>query len=297
MNMNFTKDPKSKEENDKNPIIFIDGSYYCFYRYHATLTWWKFAYPELELGDPFLNPEFVDKFRKLFIEGVASLPRKLRLPKETTVIVGRDCKRADIWRHEFAQQYKGTRPSNNDLKEGQTIFYGCSFFMMVYKDELFLKGGAKLVIVHNKLEGDDVIAISVKRILNDDPNRKIVVITSDKDYLQLLQPSGNVSLYNASLKNIGLTKDGLMIDGRKELFVKTVMGDKSDNILPVLSKCGYKTAEKCYHDPVYFESRLTKENAHQVYLNNKKMIDFDEIPSNLVEEFWSEYGAKVVGLV
>jgi 5'-3' exonuclease len=287
---------------DSKPIIFIDGSYYCFYRYHATLTWWKFAFPELELGDPFLNPDFVDKFRKLFVEGISSLPKKLRLPKDTTIIVGRDCKRADIWRHEFAQQYKGTRPSNNDLKEGQPIFYGCSFFMMVYKDNLFLKGGAKLVMMHDKLEGDDVIAISVKRILANDSiqhnSRKIIIITSDKDYLQLIQPAGNVSIYNAALKNISVTKDGSLINGRKELFIKTVMGDKSDNILPAISKCGYKTAEKCYNDPAYFESRLAKEGgSHQLYLNNKKLVDFDEIPENLVEEFWHTHGANVMGLI
>ena len=30
-----------------NPtFIFIDGSYFCFYRYHSLLTWWKNAYPE-----------------------------------------------------------------------------------------------------------------------------------------------------------------------------------------------------------------------------------------------------------
>ena len=24
--------------------LFIDGSYYCFYRFHALLTWWKNAH-------------------------------------------------------------------------------------------------------------------------------------------------------------------------------------------------------------------------------------------------------------
>jgi 5'-3' exonuclease len=152
-------------------------------------------------------------------------------------------------------------------------------------------------MMHDRLEGDDVIAISVKKILSECIERKITIITSDKDYLQLLQPSGNVSIFNAALKNIGLTKDGSFIDGRKELFIKTVMGDKSDNIHPAITKCGYKTAEKCYHDRVYFESRLDKEGARQAYANNKKLVDFDEIPANLVEEFWCEYCSKVIGLL
>ena len=34
-------------EMSTNPtFIFIDGSYFCFYRYHSLLTWWKNAYPE-----------------------------------------------------------------------------------------------------------------------------------------------------------------------------------------------------------------------------------------------------------
>ena len=36
-----------------NPIfIFVDGSYYCFYRYFALMQWWKNAYPEETLDDP-----------------------------------------------------------------------------------------------------------------------------------------------------------------------------------------------------------------------------------------------------
>ena len=32
--------------NSNNTFIFIDGSYYNFYRYHSLLTWWKNAFPE-----------------------------------------------------------------------------------------------------------------------------------------------------------------------------------------------------------------------------------------------------------
>ena len=51
-------------------FIFIDGSYFCFYRYHSLLNWWKNAYPEEPLVDPFQCQKFVDKFIKTFIENV-----------------------------------------------------------------------------------------------------------------------------------------------------------------------------------------------------------------------------------
>ena len=48
-----------------NPtFIFIDGSYYNFYRYFALLQWWKNAYPDKPLEDPYQNTEFVEKFKK-----------------------------------------------------------------------------------------------------------------------------------------------------------------------------------------------------------------------------------------
>jgi hypothetical protein len=50
-----------------NPtFIFIDGSYYCFYRYYALMNWWRNAYPDEKLEDPYQNTKFVDKFKKTF---------------------------------------------------------------------------------------------------------------------------------------------------------------------------------------------------------------------------------------
>lgn len=280
-------------DDNKCCYIFVDGSYYCFYRYYATLNWWKHAHPEIELGDPFLQEEFVAKYKKLFIDGISALPRKLGAPKNARIIIGKDCKRENIWRHQHAiAPYKGTRPSGDEPRQGQPVFYGGKFFNMAYEDELFVKGGAKWVIKHNRLEADDVIAISVKTLLQRDNAdaslSKIYIVTSDKDYLQLLEP--RVAIYNLAFKNLGLTKEGDIVDGRKELFIKTVMGDKSDNIAPAIAKCGYKTALKCYEDAAYFEARLVKESAHQKYLSNKKMVDFDEIPSELANEFLQKYG-------
>ena len=63
------------------------------------------------------------------------------------------------------------------------------------------------------------------------------------------------------------------------------MGDPSDNIKSVLKKCGLKTALKCFENREYFEDRLKKENAYDAYCFNKKIIDFNEIPKELVDEF------------
>ena len=70
-----------------------------------------------------------------------------------------------------------------------------------------------------------------------------------------------------------------------DLFSKIVMGDPSDNIKSIFKSCGIKTTLKCFEDKQYFEEKLKEENAIDKYELNKKLIDFNEIPSNLIDEF------------
>ena len=259
-------------------FIFIDGSYFCFYRYHSLLNWWKNAYPEEPLTDPFQNQKFVDKFIKTFIENVEEIPKKLGLHKDKfkpIIIVGKDCKREQIWRTKLFPEYKGTR-----VKEDG--FMGGPFFKMAYEDNLFGKGGAKAVLKHPHLEADDCIAISVKHVLNNYPDAQIYIITSDKDYLQLARP--NVQIFSLAYKKLTDQKSST---GNPEcdLFCKIVMGDISDNIKSVLKKCGPKTALKCYENRAYFDEKMKTENAYELYKLNETLVDFNKIPQELVDEF------------
>ena len=264
------------DSESKQQILFIDGSYFCFHRYHSLTTWWKNANADTPLYNSDLNqlePEFVEKFKKTFIQTVASIPKKLGL-KDPTVIVGKDCKREDIWRNEFCENYKGTR-----VRDG---FYGAPLFKAAYEEELFQKGGASGIVSHPKLEADDCIALCVKHLIQSCPNIEITIITSDKDYLQLVGP--RVKIFDLMFKNLSEQKSSLG-NAEKNLFCKIVMGDVSDNISSVLAKCGPKTAIKCFENKAYFEERLKKENAYAKYENNTKIIDFDYIPKNLADEF------------
>ena len=259
-------------------FIFIDGSYFCFYRYHSLLNWWKNAYPEEPLADPFQCQKFVDKFIKTFIENVEEIPKKLGLHKDKfkpIIIVGKDCKREQIWRTKLFPEYKGTR-----VKEDG--FMGGPFFKMAYEDNLFGKGGAKAVLKHPHLEADDCIAISVKHVLNNYPDAQIYIITSDKDYLQLARP--NVQIFSLAYKKLTDQKSST---GNPEcdLFCKIVMGDISDNIKSVLKKCGPKTALKCYENRAYFDEKMKTENAYDLYKLNETLVDFNKIPQQYVDEF------------
>jgi 5'-3' exonuclease len=268
------------DTNESDPtFIFVDGSYYLFYRYFSLLTWWKNAYPEIQIPDPFQNEQFVDKFRKIVVEHLEKIPKNLGLDKNTKphLFIGKDCPRETIWRVALFNDYKANRA--NGQEDG---FMGGPFFKMAYNEDLFTKGGAKHILKYPNLEADDCIAISVKHILNTYANCKVYIITSDKDYLQLIEP--RVKIMDLKYNNIA-EKKSCLGDPKADLFCKIVMGDPSDNIPSVLKKCGPKTALKCWNDLHYFGERLKKENAVEIYQRNKKLVDFDEIPCDLIENF------------
>lgn len=262
-------------------FIFIDGSYFNFYRYCALLSWWKNAFPEHldEIIEPFQNPQFVAKFRKLFVENVKGLPKKLGLNGlRNIMIVGKDCKRENIWRSTLFPAYKGTR--DNSPESG---FKGGAFFKMVYEDGLFLEGGAKAILKHPSLEADDCIAISTKLLLEKYPTCSIYIITGDKDYLQLA--SERVHLFNLAFKRLNEQKSSYN-DAAKDLFCKIVTGDPSDNIPPIFKGCGPKTAVKYFENMESFLSKLEADpEAKKRYEFNRTLIDFNYIPEHLVQEF------------
>jgi len=271
--------------NSNPTFVFIDGSYYSFHRYFAIEKWWNSAFPTEPLKDPINNSKFVEKFRNTFVNNLKEMPKKLKMNKNENpiMILGKDCKRKDIWRNElccsnkiFDGEYKGNRKNDG--------FMGLPLFKLVQDEDLFTKGGIMHTLKHPKLEADDCIAITVKYVLEKYPECKVYIITSDKDYLQLVEE--RVEIYNSNYKKLTDLKSCLG-DAKLDLFCKIILGDPSDNIKPVFKNCGLTTVLKYYKNPEYFEECLKKENsyAYDSYLLNKKLIDFNEIPISLINEF------------
>jgi 5'-3' exonuclease len=107
------------------------------------------------------------------------------------------------------------------------------------------------------------------------------------DYLQLA--CDNIKLYDLKYKNLCDRKSSFK-NAEKDLFVKIVTGDKSDNIKGVFKKCGPKTACKYFDNKELFQKKLdSEEGAMERYLLNKKIIDFNEIPEELEKNFLESY--------
>ena len=252
--------------------IFIDGSYFVFYRFHALLAWWRLKHKDVPINNPIEIPEFVEKFKKMFVEKIELFPHLLSI-KDPVIIIGKDCPRSDIWRNEHLNSYKGNRAKNNVIKP---------FFKMAY-DGLFQQVSNK-ILYHKNLEADDCIALATKHYLKNKEN-KITIITSDTDYLQLA--GDRVEIYNAKIKPVRTVKNSTM-NADMDLFVKIIMGDKSDNIPPVFpQKRGKAKAKKYYNEPEFFKEELNIYNVEDVYKRNKLLIDFDMIPKDLQSELIS----------
>ena len=257
--------------------LLLDTSYIIFYRYFALLQWWKLAKKDMQLTDnPYETPEFVEKFEKLFLEQIQTIKKKLKIHKqENCVIAARDCNRKDIWRNEIFPKYKESRYKDD-------AFMGGEFFKLVYNNDLLTKAGVEYIFKYDNLEADDIVAIIKNKIRKKYPQANIYIITNDQDYLQLCDE--NTKLFNLQFKNL-LENKKVFQEADKNLFFKIVLGDKSDNIPPILNGCGPKTTEKYYLDRNLFQNALDNQNANDKYNLNKKLVDFNEIPDNLVNGF------------
>ena len=274
----------------KKTFILVDTSYWIFYRYFAIMQWWKHTNPDIELfEDPYKTPEFLEKFIKTFLETLEGFKKKQKLHKQRskpatpcTIIAARDCPRKEIWRNKLYNSYKETRDKDDS-------FMGGPFFKHVYKDnnKVLYDAGINHVLKFPNMEGDDIVAITKKYLRNKYPDSMIYIIANDHDYLQLLDE--NTEIINFQNKNLRENKK-VFTESEKNLFYKIVLGDKSDNIMPVFKKCGPKTCEKYYENKELFLEALAKDKeAKDKYELNKKIIDFNEIPEELVNEFLQEY--------
>ena len=96
--------------------LFIDCSYYCFYRYYAIKSWYNRINKEKNENfnnDMFSNEVFKNKYDKLFINKIDELINKLGI-SNFKLFLAQDCRRCDIWRNEFHDNYKGNRVQNDN---------------------------------------------------------------------------------------------------------------------------------------------------------------------------------------
>ena len=86
--------------------LFIDGSYFVFYRFYATKTWYKLQ--DIK-NDYWKDDLFYEKFSKMFKKTLTELVKKYGI-EWNNLYFAKDCPREDIWRNHHINDYKGSRP-------------------------------------------------------------------------------------------------------------------------------------------------------------------------------------------
>lgn len=257
--------------------LLVDLSYAIFYRFHATLNWYKIKNKEEELTEDtnfFENIEFKNMFIKKFYDSFQFCIKKNKIPVEN-IYLCKDCPRQNIWRNEYKDNYK-------DGREG-IKYNGGEFFKLVYTEiipKLIAEKKIKNILEYDKLEADDIIAITKNHIRVKSPESEIYIITSDYDLLQLIDEK--TFLFNLKKKCLNEKSYG---DSTIDVQMKILCGDKADNIPQCIPKCGEKTALKLIKNPNLLNEKLKDPDIQKKYQANKLLIDFSMIPVELKTKF------------
>lgn len=254
--------------------LFVDLSYYVFFRYFALQRWCKISKQETLLQD---EDAFMEKFAKLFEDNLVDLKKRHKVEWKDIALV-KDCMRSTIWRNCLYPPYKQNRDSSRQEFDPRAFGYAYQTVLPNLQQKYAFK-----VIEYPRAEADDVIAVLHKTIRETEPERKIIIVTNDNDYVQL-------SDENTLLINLG--KVELTSRFNKEVMScfklwKVIKGDVSDNIPPIDKNIGDKTALKLALSPEALEKKLSSDpSVRERFELNMKLIGFCQIPDDIA------YGVK-----
>lgn len=263
--------------NSTKPIVLIDNSYYIFNRYFATIRWFKQKNSDIDLNPDTIiqNKEFMIAFIKHFDTDIKKIISKFKTIKDN-IIFCIDCPRALIWRNSIYDKYKQTRIKKDNFNSD--IF---NIF-----EEYIISNNFK-ICKYDCLEADDIVYLIQKKLNN---YNKIIIITNDNDYLQMY--SSNVKIFNMQFKDLSLK---INYNPYTELLLKIIIGDKSDNIPKILNGLKKDTALNIAlmndNDRLNF---LKSNNIIDIFNLNKKLIDFNEIPENIIKNFYEYYNISAL---
>lgn len=255
-------------DSTKSPIVLIDGSYYIFYRYYATLRWFKFKNVEIDTSNLKSNESFLSAFKKHFYNDMNKLIKKWKVTYDN-IYMCMDCERSNIWRNDIFNNYKGNRQNASDFN--REIF------------DIFSKELNNIIreVRWNRLEADDVVAL-LKIKIRQTSTQQIIIITNDNDYIQLIDD--NTIIMNMQMKEI-ITR---CYNGyNNELFIKALLGDKSDNIPKAMKAINkIKAIEVSKMNDEERMKWIEEHNGLEQFNKNMELLSFDNIPQEISKNFF-----------
>ena len=184
----------------------------------------------------------------------------------------------NTWRRDIFPQYKYKRKKDRS----ESSFDWDNIFDILTRIKNELKENFPYVMMYEeKCEADDIIAILTKYYYQ---HEKIMIVSGDKDFIQL-QFYKNVEQYAPIQKKyIGFDEEGIRLDAKEFLLEQIMKGDRSDGIPNILSPddC-FVTGEK--QKPMtkkrleeYSDIENHTDEIRTNWLRNSKLIDLNQIP-------------------
>jgi hypothetical protein len=186
------------------------------------------------------------------------------------------------WRKQIYPQYKAHRKANRD----DSGLDWTEFFriLTLVRNEIAENFPYKVVHINN-IEADDIIGTLTEKTQNFGQHEPVMIISSDKDFIQLQQYS-NVKQFSPMTKSFIKEKDPV-----KYLFDHTVRGDSGDGIPNILSPDN-TFVDKIRQKPVsakkvdaWYASRssldtVMNQETYRNFQRNTALIDLSKVPQD-----------------
>ena len=240
-----------------------------------------------QLGNHTNTPLEEDLVRHIVLNTIRSLKTKFSQYGEIVIA----CDDKNYWRRSIFPYYKGNRKKDREKSDidWSSLFNNLNKIKQEIKDNF----PYRVVQVHGA-EADDIIATLCENygeILNTSSGEKIMILSGDKDFIQLHKYS-NVSQYDPVHKKQIIDKDPIKY--LEELILK---GDRGDGIPNILSpdNClveGQRqkplTAKKIKE---IIDQGISKD-LYENYTRNKRLIDFAMIPEQLQTQIMEDFASQ-----
>ena len=200
----------------------------------------------------------------------------------------------NTWRKQFFPEYKANRKKSRDNSSMDWV----EIFRILHTVRDEIRDYLPYKVIHIEgVEADDIIASLVMETQEFGQDEPVMIISSDKDFIQL-QKFKNVKQFSPIQKKMVTDKNP-----RTYLFNHIMRGDSSDGIPNVLSADDTFISEK-NQTPL----RQTKidawlensdnlresmdDDTYRNYQRNKKLIDLSDIPEDVSESIINNFNGQ-----
>jgi len=226
-------------------------------------------------GQPDITTANEDMIRHMVINSLRGFNVKFK-SKYGQMVLCSDA--GNPWRKDIFPHYKYSRKKGRE----ESSFDWDNIFNIITNIKEEIKENFPYVVMYNeRCEADDIIATLTKYHYQ---HEKIMIVSGDKDFIQLQFYKGVDQYAPIQKKMVGFDEEGIRLDAKEFLLEQIMKGDRSDGIPNILSEDDvFVTGEK--------QKPMTKKRLDEYsdidnhtdfirknWLRNKKLIDLNQIP-------------------